>query len=121
MAGNQSHGLVAASKTRGWDPTKIAGFDGAEGDLAPWDHDPANITTTGSYAGNANPGTPTNPSDADPTAVAREGVSFNTPDVSRETANRRTRDAASKSGASGSSGGGGDAANGAPGAGSGGF
>ena len=41
MAGNQVRGLVAASKTRGWDPTVIPGL----GSIANFDIDPGNAGT----------------------------------------------------------------------------
>ena len=42
MAGNQSRGLVAASKTKGWDPTVIAGGES----IAPFDVDQGNLAGT---------------------------------------------------------------------------
>jgi len=44
MAGNQSRGLIAASKTRGWDPTKIPARDGLpEVDISKFDVDQGNL------------------------------------------------------------------------------
>ena len=44
MAGNQSRGLIAASKTRGWDPTKIPARDGLpEVDISTFDVDQGNL------------------------------------------------------------------------------
>lgn len=95
MAGNQSRGLVAASKTRGWDPTKIQGFTDAEGgDIAQWDYDPGNIVTPpNTYVGDAVPNTPLNPPEGDSTATSPVAPAFNVPDAGRETTNRATRNA----------------------------
>ena len=41
MAGNQSRGLIIASKTKGWDPTVIEGF----GSIANFDYDMGNYPT----------------------------------------------------------------------------
>lgn len=46
MAGNQSRGLIQASKTRGWDPTVIPARDGVAADssiLPTFDRDQGNI------------------------------------------------------------------------------
>ena len=43
MAGNQSRGLIMASKTRGWDPTKIPSVDGGNESILPnFDKDQGN-------------------------------------------------------------------------------
>ena len=43
MAGNQSRGLILASKTRGWDPTKIPSVDGGNESILPnFDKDQGN-------------------------------------------------------------------------------
>jgi hypothetical protein len=96
MAGNQSRGLIAASKTRGWDPTRIpAGGPGQpEQDLAAFDVDQGNAA---SYPVGRLPGGPV---DAWEDGISVGGLSldnpsptFRTPDAGRENANRRTRDA----------------------------
>jgi len=44
MAGNQSRGLIAASKTKGWDPTEIPGMGGI---LPNFDRDQKNYGNDG--------------------------------------------------------------------------
>ena len=84
MAGNQVRGLVAASKTKGWDPTVIPGY----GSIANWDWDPGNANTT-PYT-NLSDGT----ADSWPDGYDVPNISPNEalpgPDVSREIDRNRT-------------------------------
>ena len=68
MAGNQSRGLIIASKTRGWDPTRIRNSDGSYGEsMANFDKDPANAPVgPGAYLGRLPQGTPDNFADDHP-------------------------------------------------------
>lgn len=88
MAGNQSRGLVQASKTKGWDPTKIpAGPNGPAVDLSRIDVDPGNLP--GPYVGSL-VGPSADAADGYDSSIGAPGVPFDTPDVGRETAARRT-------------------------------
>ena len=88
MAGNQSRGLIAASKTKGWDPTVIAGGES----IANFDKDQtnANIYGVGRIPGGPPPQVDTSMSHD---AVMPGKVEFAHPDFTRETANRATRNA----------------------------
>lgn len=89
MAGNQSRGLIAASKTRGWDPTVIAGTGES---IANFDKDQGNLA--GKPVGDIPGGTPDGWADDTGVSVrAPMTTTFNAPDFSRETVNRRTRNA----------------------------
>ena len=83
MAGNQSRGLIAASKTKGWDPTVIPAAPGKPAQsLADFDVDQGNLAgrPVGSIPGG--PPSLTIPEATDP--VFTEKVTFNTPDYGRE-------------------------------------
>ena len=90
MPGNQSRGLVMASKTRGWDPTVIPARDGKPAvDLSKIDVDPGNLP--GPYLGRLSDAGPKADSpDGYDSSIGAPSVPFETPDTSRETANRRT-------------------------------
>lgn len=91
MAGNQSRGLIQASKTRGWDPTVIPG----EGSILPnFDRDQGNL------AGKPVGELPGGPVDAWQDGYAMGGLqldanakpTFNSPTL-KENVSRRTRNA----------------------------
>lgn len=80
MAGNQSRGLIAASKTKGWDPTVIPGF----GSIANFDKDQGNLA--GKHVGTLPGGTPDGWPDGNDVSLGG-GVTeatFAHPDTSRE-------------------------------------
>ena len=96
MAGNQSRGLIAASKTRGWDPTVIpAGYGKPAESIAPFDKDMGNLPdfTMGRLPG-GNPDGWQDGVDSEHGQQPPQGVRlfekppFNTPDYGRETAAR---------------------------------
>lgn len=84
--GGQSRGLIIASKTQGWDPTVIPARDGKPAvSIANFNKDPK---TPGSYLYDTTGTLPA--SDGVGNDVVRDtGESFASPDVSRETKNRR--------------------------------
>lgn len=89
MAGNQSRGLIAASKTRGWDPTVIpASGDKPAQSLTDFDVDMGNLP--GKRVGEL----PGGPVDAWPdgydTSIGAPAVPFSSPDVGKENADRRS-------------------------------
>jgi hypothetical protein len=97
MSGNQSRGLVRASITKGWDPTKIDNGDGSTTDISRWDYDSGNIAQPpGGYVG-VGPSAATNSPDGDPSIRAGLGpdtpLGFATPDTTRETVRRGTYNA----------------------------
>ena len=103
MGGGQSRGLIAASKTKGWDPTKIPARAGRpEVDLSKIDVDPFphNISETtpvypeqpGGYPEGWVNGTQPVPPPQDPPHVGAQDIfaptQFAHPDTSRETVSR---------------------------------
>ena len=105
MAGNQSRGLIAASKTRGWDPTVIpARGDQPEVSIANFDVDQGNLA---GYPVGRLPGGITEhagPEGRDDTRPDRQGTQsksnyddfgqpFSTPKYERENQNNRTTNA----------------------------
>jgi len=103
MAGNQSRGLVAASKTRGWDPTKIPARAGrpevdlSKIDVDPWPGNIANTTPVypeepGGYPDGWPAGTQPVPPPQDPPRTGTQDIFadplFNNPNTSRETVSR---------------------------------
>ena len=94
MAGNQVRGLIAASKTRGWDPTVIPGF----GSMANFDKDPGQVIIDGPRpVGDLPGGNPDgwyaeydseHPSMTNTPKDVFDSPSFNHPDVSRENVSR---------------------------------
>ena len=102
MAGNQSRGLIAASKTRGWDPTVIPARDDKPAfNLADWDVDQTNANGAVYPLGRFPEGKVISyPDDYShpPTCSSADGTSppattFNYPDVTRENKSRRTTNA----------------------------
>ena len=92
MAGNQSRGLIQASKTKGWDPTKIPARDGQpEVDITKFDVDQGNLA---GYPVGRLPGGPVDswPDGGDGAAsiTFSETPTFASPDPSKENKARRT-------------------------------
>jgi len=93
MAGNQSRGLIQASKTKGWDPTVIpARGDQPAESIANFDKDQtnANVYGLGSIPGGA---PSTTIAEAQDTPVSPDALDFAHPDFARENKNRATRNA----------------------------
>ena len=89
MAGNQSRGLVAASKTKGWDPMVIPAAPGKPAQsLTDFDVDQGNLA--GNPVGRIPGGPPSTTIPEATDTVFTEKVTFSTPDYSRENAARRT-------------------------------
>ena len=93
MAGNQSRGLIQASKTKGWDPTVIpARGDQPAESLANFDKDMGNLP--GHRVGTIPGGAPPQVIAEAVGPVVKPGrVDFAHPDFTRETVNRATRNA----------------------------
>lgn len=85
MAGNQSRGLIAASKTRGWDPTVIPGSPGT---LENFDKDMGNLY--GKPLGTLPDGVKDSYPDGYDVTIGEPQVTWNTPDAGRENKDRRT-------------------------------
>ena len=85
MAGNQSRGLIAASKTKGWDPTIIQGTGES---IANFDKDPGIVDRN--HVGDLPGGSPLSWPDGYDTNITAPKVTFNAPDAGRENASRRT-------------------------------
>ena len=96
MAGNQSRGLIEASKTRGWDPTVIPGRDGEPArSIAGFDIDPGNLMgrPVGDLPGGTPDGWPDQWDNGRMIPGDRPGaVSFSLPDASREYGNEHAPD-----------------------------
>jgi len=89
MAGNQSRGLIAASKTRGWDPTVIQGTGES---IANFDKDQGNLP--GRPVGTLPDGTPDSwPDERGIPSLEVGTAAFSHPDTDRENTARRTRNA----------------------------
>lgn len=95
MAGNQSRGLIAASKTRGWDPTVIPAGNGRPAEsIANFDKDQGNYgNQPGKCVGEIPGGHPDGWPDGYDVSKGIPSQQFNSPDVSRENAMRHTRNA----------------------------
>lgn len=77
MAGNQSRGLIQASKTKGWDPTVIEGGES----IANFDKDQGNLP--GRHVGRLPGGTPDGwPDGYDVPAIDPNAVDFASPQPS---------------------------------------
>lgn len=96
MAGNQSRGLIAASKTKGWDPTVIAGTGES---IANFDVDQGNLAgkPVGSLPGGTPDGWANNWDNGRVDPAVMQNISadppFRTPDYNRENVARRTSNA----------------------------
>ena len=103
MAGNQSRGLVQASKTRGWDPTVIPARDGRPAvdlskiDVDPWPNNIAESTPNfpeqpGGYPEGWVAGAQPVPPPQDPPRTGTQDIFapplFANPDTTRETVSR---------------------------------
>lgn len=102
MAGNQSRGLIAASKTRGWDPTVIPARDDKPAvSISNFDMDQTNAVGSVDPLGRLPEGKVISYPDGyshPPTYSGADGISppattFNYPDVTRENKSRRTTNA----------------------------
>lgn len=92
--GDQSKGLIQASKTRGWDPNIIpAGNGDGEVDISEFNMPPER-PNFGDMAGRPLPGDVPHQTNGMPdgydVSVGAPRTSFNAPDAGRENANRRT-------------------------------